>query len=192
MARALICGVCGGPLPRPETGVRFVVCHFCKTTSDLETGTRQGADGQASVDVDEGLKRELDTFQAAYAERIKRGEAPLAAFRAAAELAFAGICDPESMTNVVFGIAADFEQANGVDVTLDPVVVPRLAKAYLMALQELRTQPRYEINLPFLTATKDGPLHFSQGVTIARLSELAKHAPTAKAPQKTWWKRLLG
>lgn len=189
-----------------------MTCHFCNTTSDLETGLKQpGVVPPVNTGVSEGMKSELDAFQAAYAERIKHGDKPTAAFQFAANLAFATLCDPDSMTNVVFGIASDFEKAHGVDVTVDPVVVPRLARAYLTAILELQTHPEYAINLPFLTATADGPLHFSQVVTIARLAELASHPPRqagarprgdapspgaeATSPNeqsKPWWKRLLG
>lgn len=189
-----------------------MTCHFCNTTSDLETGMKQpGVAPPVNTSVSDGMKSELDAFQGAYAERIKQGDEPAAAFEFAAKLAFATLCDPDSMTNVVFGIASDFERAHGVDVTVDPVVVPRLARAYLTAIFELQTHPQYEINLPFLTATKNGPLHFSQVVTIARLTELASHRPRqagtrprggtpspgaeATSPNeqgKPWWKRLLG
>jgi hypothetical protein len=141
----------------------------------------------------ERYKSQFDAFEAAYRERIGKKEDSVTAFRTAAESALSELCDSEAITNVVFGIASDFETQSQVDVTRDAMVMPRLAVAYLTALEHLRSAPEFQLNLPFLTATSDGPLHFSQVVTIARLTELAQRpAQTAKPVAKSFWSRLFG
>ena len=53
----------------------------------------------------------------------------------------------------------------------------RLAKAWKMAVTELKSVKSTEINLPFLTATKNGPLHYQRAVddkTMKMLYAVAK------------------
>ncbi len=211
MAQVLVCGSCGGPLPRPTPGDPNVTCQFCGATTDLDSGERR----QGSADIVAAINRipkARDAFEKELNERIARHEPIVPAFRAAAESTLSAICDPDAITNVVFGIATDFDRANGTDVTQDPNVLPRLGLAYIQSVQTLATEPEYEINLPFLTATSKGPLHFRQSVTIARLKELAAIPPTQRAAKKDppppappvaappvvqpanqpWWKKLLG
>lgn len=185
MAEVLICGSCGGPLPRPTPGDPNVTCQFCGATTNLDSGDRrQGTSGITLATANQRLAYPREAFQKAIDERIARREPIVQAFRAAAESALSGVCDPDAITNVVFGIAADFDRANGTDVTQDPTVLPRLAMAYVLSVDHLATQPEYEFNLPFLTATSRGPLHFRQVVTIARLKELAAIPPAASAAKK--------
>jgi len=125
----------------------------------------------------ERLKKELSAFDQAFREGTARGDSPARAFRAAAERELGGLCDPDAITNVVLGIAADFRRDHGADIARDPNALPRLATAYLDALDQLRVAREHELNIPFLTTTETGPLHFRQRVTIDRLTELAGRAP---------------
>jgi hypothetical protein len=176
-----------------------VTCRFCGATSHLESGEgRPPVEARGPVYDRERFRERLADLGLAYAEGMARREPPSRAFREAAASALSEYCDPDVITNVVFGIAADFNRANGTDVARDPAVAPRLAAAYIDSLEPLSKQAEYEINLPFLTTTASGPLHFSQRVTIERLAELAatpagspEEAPTS-AGAKPWWKRILG
>lgn len=216
----LICGRCGGPLPRPEPGAHFVTCRFCEATTDLDTSEHQASGAAARfVSVRERFAAELEAFEKAFTEGLARGEAVIPAFRGAAESAMPALADADTLTNVVFGIAADFHRRTGADVTADPAAMQRIAIAYLDSLRELATNAESSINLPFLSETKEGPLHFMQDVTMARLRELAATPatvpeppppaalpatpePPAAAPapdppeppaaRKAWWKRILG
>ncbi|MEN9581931.1 MAG: hypothetical protein RJA70_4940 [Pseudomonadota bacterium] len=55
---------------------------------------------------------------------------------------------------------------------LDLVRSWRIAIAYPDSLQRLSTAKTTTIKLPFLTATSQGPLHFTLDVTTARLHQL--------------------
>ncbi len=65
-----------------------------------------------------------------------------------------------------------FKQENGVDLRGDKMVVQRLKEAAEKAKIELSGMTTTEINLPFLTATAAGPLHFTATLTRAKFNEL--------------------
>ena len=59
-------------------------------------------------------------------------------------------------------LAHDFESQHGVDLTKDGQAMDRLGKAWMKAVAELKNAPKTEINLPFITATPNGPLHYQR------------------------------
>jgi hypothetical protein len=61
-------------------------------------------------------------------------------------------------------LALDFEREHGVDLTKDGQAMERLGKAWQLAVTELKSVKQTDINLPFLTATKNGPLHYQRAV----------------------------
>jgi len=63
--------------------------------------------------------------------------------------------DDTVMTWLVDGFKAD----HGVDLSKDPMAMTRLKEAAEKAKIELSTVQETEINLPFITATADGPIH---------------------------------
>jgi molecular chaperone DnaK len=63
--------------------------------------------------------------------------------------------DDAVMTWLVDGFKAD----HGVDLSKDPMAMTRLKEAAEKAKIELSTVQETEINLPFITATADGPIH---------------------------------
>ncbi len=65
-----------------------------------------------------------------------------------------------------------FKQENGVDLRGDKMVTQRLKEAAEKAKIELSGMTTTEINLPFLTATAAGPLHFTATLTRAKFNEL--------------------
>jgi molecular chaperone DnaK len=67
------------------------------------------------------------------------------------------------------------------------MVLGRIVDAYLQVFAQLRVAPSAELNLPFLTATPAGPVHFQRTVTPALFAELAQRDPRAAAPKKGWW-----
>lgn len=74
-------------------------------------------------------------------------------------------------------LALDFKREHGVDVTTDGRAMDRLGKAWMKAAAELKSAPKTEINCPFLTATKNGPLHYQRAVddkTMKMLYAVAK------------------
>jgi molecular chaperone DnaK len=65
-----------------------------------------------------------------------------------------------------------FKNDHGVDLSNDRMALQRLKEAAEKAKIELSSSQETSINLPFLTATDAGPLHFEQTLTRARFNEL--------------------
>jgi molecular chaperone DnaK len=69
-------------------------------------------------------------------------------------------------------LAADFKRDTGVDLMDDDQAVQRLREAAEKAKIELSTTLTSDINLPFITATAEGPKHLTATLTRAKLEEL--------------------
>jgi molecular chaperone DnaK len=77
------------------------------------------------------------------------------------------------MDAVVMKYLADqFKAETGVDLMNDDQAVQRLREAAEKAKIELSTTLTTDINLPFITATQDGPKHLTNTLTRAKLEEL--------------------
>lgn len=66
----------------------------------------------------------------------------------------------------------EFKNSNGMDISKDKNVVQRLREAAEKAKIELSSALQSEINLPYLTATSAGPLHFNYTLTRAKLESV--------------------
>ena len=66
----------------------------------------------------------------------------------------------------------EFRKAEGVDLSKDKMALQRLKEAAEKAKKELSTATRTNINLPFITATADGPKHLDMNLTRAKFDEL--------------------
>jgi len=66
----------------------------------------------------------------------------------------------------------EFKKENGQDLTDDKAAMQRLRDEAEKAKIELSTTNEVTINLPFLTATADGPVHFETKLTRAKLESL--------------------
>ena len=69
-------------------------------------------------------------------------------------------------------LAVDFKRDTGVDLMNDDQAVQRLREAAEKAKIELSTTLTSDINLPFITATAEGPKHLTATLTRAKLEEL--------------------
>ncbi len=69
-------------------------------------------------------------------------------------------------------LAEDFKRDTGVDLMNDDQAVQRLREAAEKAKIELSTTLTSDINLPFITATAEGPKHLTASLTRAKLEEL--------------------
>ena len=65
-----------------------------------------------------------------------------------------------------------FKDEQGVDLSKDKMAIQRLKEAAEKAKIELSSSQETSINLPFLTATDAGPLHFEQTLTRSKFNEL--------------------
>ena len=66
----------------------------------------------------------------------------------------------------------EFKNAEGVDLSNDKMALQRLKEAAEKAKKELSSSTTTNINLPFITATADGPKHFDMNLTRAKFEEL--------------------
>ena len=66
----------------------------------------------------------------------------------------------------------EFKKAEGVDLSTDKMAMQRLREAAEKAKKELSSATTTNINLPFITATADGPKHFDMNLTRAKFDEL--------------------
>ncbi len=66
----------------------------------------------------------------------------------------------------------EFKKTEGVDLSLDKMALQRLREAAEKAKKELSSATTTNINLPFITATAEGPKHFDLNLTRAKFDEL--------------------
>ena len=66
----------------------------------------------------------------------------------------------------------EFKKAEGVDLSNDKMALQRLKEAAEKAKKELSTATTTNINLPFITATSEGPKHLDMTLTRAKFDEL--------------------
>ena len=73
---------------------------------------------------------------------------------------------------VIDWLVEQFKCAHGVDLSKDNMAIQRLKEAAEKAKIELSQVQQTQINLPFITATPDGPLHLDEQLTRAKFQEL--------------------
>merc|ERR1711879_326730 len=71
-------------------------------------------------------------------------------------------------------LAESFKSEHGVDLRNDKMALQRLKEAAEKAKKELSSTQTTNVNLPFITATADGPLHLNVDVTRSKFEQLAK------------------
>jgi molecular chaperone DnaK len=69
-------------------------------------------------------------------------------------------------------IADEFKREEGIDLRTDPMALQRLKEAAEKAKIELSSSTATTVNLPFITATQDGPKHLTLDLTRARFEQL--------------------
>jgi molecular chaperone DnaK len=73
---------------------------------------------------------------------------------------------------VVDWMVAEFKKDQGIDLSTDRMALQRLYEAAEKAKIELSSTMTTQINLPFITATQEGPKHLDLQLTRAKLNEL--------------------
>jgi molecular chaperone DnaK len=69
-------------------------------------------------------------------------------------------------------IVDEFKKAESIDLSKDKTAMQRISEAGEKAKIELSTTPDTDINLPFITATADGPKHLQMKLSRAKLEQL--------------------
>jgi molecular chaperone DnaK len=88
---------------------------------------------------------------------------------------------------IIDWLAEEFEADHGIDLRDDRQALQRLKDAAEEAKIELSSRKETEINLPFITATDDGPIHLEKSLTRAKFESLTAdliertQAPTEQA-----------
>ena len=73
---------------------------------------------------------------------------------------------------IVDYMVSEFKKMEGVDLSGDKMAMQRIKEAAEKAKKELSSASTTNINLPFITATADGPKHFDMNLTKAKFDEL--------------------
>ena len=69
-------------------------------------------------------------------------------------------------------LAEEFKKENGIDLRKDKMSLQRLKEAAEKAKKELSTTVKTNINLPFITATNEGPKHLNMDLKRSKFEEL--------------------
>ena len=75
---------------------------------------------------------------------------------------------------VIDWLAKEFKDEQGVDLTKDPMSLQRLKEAAEKAKIELSQVTETEINLPFITATSEGPLHMQKSLSRSEFHKMTE------------------
>ncbi len=75
---------------------------------------------------------------------------------------------------VIDWMVSEFKNSNGVDLGADKMATQRLKEAAEKAKIELSSLQETTINLPFITATADGPLHLELSLTRSKFQEITR------------------
>ena len=73
---------------------------------------------------------------------------------------------------VIDWLAKSFKDSRGVDLTADKMALQRLKEAAEKAKKELSSTTETSVNLPFITATSEGPLHLEETLTRAQFQQM--------------------
>lgn len=69
-------------------------------------------------------------------------------------------------------LADEFNKKEGIDLRKDPMALQRLKEAAESAKKQLSTTPQTEVNLPYITASADGPKFLVETITRAKFESL--------------------
>ena len=75
-------------------------------------------------------------------------------------------------SRVIEHLADEFKKEEGIDLRKDPMAMQRLKDAAEKAKIELSSSMKTNVNLPFITATNEGPKHLNIDITRAKFEQL--------------------
>ncbi len=73
---------------------------------------------------------------------------------------------------IINWLVTEFKKDQGIDLAQDAMALQRLKEASEKAKMELSTAQSTDINLPFITATQEGPKHLNYSITRAKFEQL--------------------
>ena len=74
---------------------------------------------------------------------------------------------------IINWLVTEFKKDQGIDLSKDAMALQRLKEAAEKAKMELSSTQQTDINLPFITATQDGPKHMNYSMSRAKFEQLA-------------------
>ena len=186
MPKLLLCANCGGPLPRPLELSPYVTCLYCQATSNLLDATLRLA---APGDAQQSKPGDRDPYDVSR-EAVNGLRSALEALTGSASITYAALDElarvhlqvlgqTESVARVAYNLADDFARESGLPVLSDGTALFRFVQGYMLAVEELRRQREYELNLPFLLVGSDGPKHYLRKLSVPLLLALAEREPRA-------------
>ena len=69
-------------------------------------------------------------------------------------------------------LADEFKKQESIDLRKDPMALQRLKEAAEKAKIELSSSASTDVNLPFITATQDGPKHLNLNISRAKFEQM--------------------
>jgi len=168
----LACSNCNAPLPPPQG--TFVTCAYCKATSMIAHGvaTRvQGVPAPPQQPVANPREKALAAWKAVMEQR---GGPERAAMHAATELLLVrqdGVSAEEMAVGAV-AIARAFDAERKTNVLSDANGMIRIMEGFRLAIVELRSVQTTTLNLPFLCANENGPMHLERVLDAATVAAL--------------------
>lgn len=179
--RELLCTKCGAPLPPGSVGT--FACPYCGATMQIVApAPKAGGDDTVARD-----KRFVDALDASLRSQHDAAEALTDALGVLVLPTEIG-----SVVRAVLAIVREFEQSTGASIQNEALPLSRVAQGYLRALADLPSGSA-TLNLPFLAATPNGPVHLEVNLTpdvVAGYAREPAPAPTpapAPPPKKKGW-----
>lgn len=99
--------------------------------------------------------------------------------------------DSDVLARVSYKLALDFQAESGHEMRT-AVCLGRFGQGYVEAIDALRTAPSTELNMPFLTAGAQGPVHYRRTLDAALIAQLADGDPVESAPKRGFFAKLFG
>jgi hypothetical protein len=172
MAHDGLCGRCGAPLPRDERAT----CAYCGVTT-----------GDApAISPAQLAERSLRTIEA-FKGTIANGADPALAISVAAREHLGPLGETDALARVVMAIVRDFERETGAKITSEPMAMSRVLDGYLKAVDAMRADGHAELDLPFLTATAQGPHHLRRRLDPGTVRALLEGGAQEPARPRRWW-----
>lgn len=192
----MVCPNCGAPLPPSVASSPFVICTYCRATSNVEdrsvTQRQELPPDAPAEDLDAGRRQALSAFYAELMTQRERHPIAYATFAAACQRHLQSLGATEAVARVSYNLALDYEQETGSQVLTQGASLARLTEAYMAAVKELRNKAEYEIDMPFFLATEKGPLHYRRKLDVPTIIALSEREPPAAPEKKGFFAKLFG
>lgn len=187
--------MCAGPLPSDAATLGHATCGYCSVSLTRDAQQFRPIEGAQPQPLPDETRQRFARFGDAISKGIGGQDDPREVLRAALREHLGLTSEAEVVTAVALGLAAEFHEDTGIDVSREATPLCRFAEAYIKSCEELARSGSAEINLPFLSADSSGPKHFVRTIDVNDILALSRseRAPSRGAPSaknkktKKWW-----